>query len=202
MKPLALDLCCGKGGWTIGLQAAGWDVIGFDVEEWDGYPGVLVTGDVREVSGLDYRRASLVCASPPCQEFSYRHLPFGRVRDLPPPDKSIWLACERIAEEAEAPLILENVIGAQDFMGKAARRYGSYYLWGDIPALLPAGKPARKSIIPNGNKRCTDVSVIEKHAYRFSSKSKDRKEWSAKAAMIPFELSHWIGECFMTAKKP
>jgi hypothetical protein len=51
MKPLALDLACGLGGWTIGLLAAGWDVIGFDVEAWPGYPGKLVLKDVREVCG-------------------------------------------------------------------------------------------------------------------------------------------------------
>lgn len=197
MKPLALDLCCGKGGWTIGLQAAGWEVIGFDIEAWPGYPGdKLIVGDVREVDGTLFKHASLVCASPPCQEFSYRHLPFGRVKNLPPPDRSIWEACIRIAKEAEAPLILENVVGAQPFMGKATRHYGSYYLWGDLPALLPAGKPERKALIPNGSKRCTEISEIEKHSYRFGSKSTERKEWSAKAAMIPFELAHWIGECF------
>jgi len=28
MKPLAVDLCCGLGGWTEGLLAEGWDVVG------------------------------------------------------------------------------------------------------------------------------------------------------------------------------
>jgi hypothetical protein len=32
MKPLAIDLFCGLGGWTDGLLAEGWDVIGFDIE--------------------------------------------------------------------------------------------------------------------------------------------------------------------------
>lgn len=32
MRPLAIDLFCGLGGWTAGLLAEGWDVIGFDVE--------------------------------------------------------------------------------------------------------------------------------------------------------------------------
>ena len=52
MRPLALDLCCGMGGWTHGLVAAGWDVIGFDVTDW-GYEAAtgqtLIIGDVREV---------------------------------------------------------------------------------------------------------------------------------------------------------
>lgn len=30
-KPLAIDLYCGLGGWTEGLLAEGYDVIGFDI---------------------------------------------------------------------------------------------------------------------------------------------------------------------------
>ena len=32
VKPLAIDLFCGIGGFTEGLLAEGWDVIGFDIE--------------------------------------------------------------------------------------------------------------------------------------------------------------------------
>ena len=32
MKPLAIDLFCGLGGWSEGLLAEGWDVVGFDIE--------------------------------------------------------------------------------------------------------------------------------------------------------------------------
>jgi hypothetical protein len=231
VNPLALDLCCGLGGWTIGLLVAGWDVIGFDVTAWPGYPGRLVLQDVREVSGRDYPGTRLVCASPPCQEFSYRSFPFKRCRELAqnvPPDKSIWEACVRIAQECNAPLVLENVRGAQKYMGKAVAHYGSFYLWGDVPAMLPIGKPVKgfqssakeqfgadkdralkrrenmprtKGKFPGECERTDPVNRFKDHpAAKASSKSLSRKEWSAKAAMIPIELSTWIGQCFYPAE--
>lgn len=38
-QPIALDICCRKGGATVGLQRAGFYVIGIDVEDQPGYPG-------------------------------------------------------------------------------------------------------------------------------------------------------------------
>lgn len=35
------------------------------------------------------------------------------------------------------PLIVENVRGAQRWVGQAKWHFGSYYLWGDVPALMP-----------------------------------------------------------------
>lgn len=35
------------------------------------------------------------------------------------------------------PLIVENVRGAQPWVGKSAWNYGSFHLWGDVPALMP-----------------------------------------------------------------
>ncbi len=33
--------------------------------------------------------------------------------------------------------MVENVKGAQNWVGRAAWHYGSYYLWGDVPVLMP-----------------------------------------------------------------
>jgi len=172
-KPLAIDLYCGLGGWADGLLAEGWDVIGFDIEKHDygtgGYPGQLVLQDVRSLHGSQFRSASLIVSSPPCQAYSYRAMPWSRAKALPPPDNSLFEACFRIQREAceatcscacwrckggghcvrcdcfyntgkhvrHIPLIVENVRGAQKWVGQAAWHFGSYYLWGDVPALMP-----------------------------------------------------------------
>jgi hypothetical protein len=39
VKPIVLDICCRKGGATVGYQRAGFHVIGFDIDPQPGYPG-------------------------------------------------------------------------------------------------------------------------------------------------------------------
>jgi hypothetical protein len=211
MRPIAIDCCAGKYGWSLGLVASGWQVIAFDIEDW-GMPPKHVTRiikDIRDVRGKDYPGVQLVVASPPCQAYSYRSFPFKRCRELAatvPPDKSIWEACERITKECNAPLILENVRGAQKYMGKAVAHYGSFYLWGDVPAMLPIGRPV-KGFIGSGKKFPGEMQR-ERWGWsgmqmsRHSSHLQKRKEFSAQAAMIPFELAHWIGKCFYPQEKP
>ena len=147
MKPLAIDLFCGLGGWAHGLLAEGWDVIGFDIErhEYDGdkYPGQLVIQDVLTLHGSQFKQASLIVASPPCQAYSYRAMPWKRAKALPPPDNTLFDACFRIQREAceaarrRIPMIVENVRGAQKWVGRSRWNFGSYHLWGDVPALMP-----------------------------------------------------------------
>ena len=142
-KPLAIDLFCGLGGWTEGLLAEGYYVVGFDIEQHvygdQKYPAQLVLQDVRTLHGSQFKGASLIVASPPCQAYSYRAMPWKRAKALPPPDNSLFEACFRIQREAiEAagryiPLVVENVRGACKWVGRSRWNYGSFHLWGDVP---------------------------------------------------------------------
>ena len=161
MKPLAVDLCCGLGGWSEGLLAEGWDVIGFDIERhvYGGhrYPAQLVLQNILTLTGHQFRgKVSLIIASPPCQKYSYMAMPWTRAkvlhtwyRDARHPERiaelnALFDACVRIGREAQCPTIIENVRGAQPWVGRARWNYGSFYLWGDVPALMPPTFKASK----------------------------------------------------------
>ncbi len=168
MKPLAVDLCCGLGGWSSGLLAEGWDVVGFDIERHcygnDKYPAQLVLQNILTIDGRQFRgKVSLIVASPPCTEYSYMSMPWRRAKQIARalrgedvfPNKyngsrtladlnALFNACLRIGREAECPVVIENVRGAQPWVGRARWMFGSFALWGDVPALMPMTRKAVK----------------------------------------------------------
>lgn len=64
---------------------------------------------------------------------------------------ALFDACFRLQREASAaagrhiPLVVENVRGAQEWVGRARWSFGSYCLWGDVPALMPHAIAAQKN---------------------------------------------------------
>lgn len=213
---IVYDLFCGLGGWSEGFLAEGYECIGFDIEAHDygtgGYPGKLILRDIRSIHGSELKDAAVIVASPPCQAYSYRAMPWKRAKALPPPDNTLFNECFRIQREASAaaghhiPLIVENVRGAQKWVGRAQWNYGSFYLWGDVPALMPTTM-ARKIVgysdprrngaagVKEGgdwwNKECRKTGMA-----RFGSKSNSRKAASAMIAKIPFPLAQHIARTF------
>ena len=249
-KPVMIDLCCGLGGWAEGGLAEGYHAIGYDIEAHeygdDKYPGELRLGDVLTLDGAQFADAALIVASPPCQEYSYMAMPWKRGKqiaralrgdgDFPPGYKgsrtlaeltAIFDACFRIQREASKaagryiPMVVENVRGAEPWVGQAKWSFGSYYLWGDVPALMPATIKARKNPgfrFDGSGKSFQSESVnrqrAENHAgagikqggswfhdatsasRTSSSKSPARKAASAKIAKIPFALSSHIARTY------
>jgi hypothetical protein len=171
--PLCIDLFCGLGGWTEGFLAEGWRVIGFDLVRHAGYPGLLVLQNVETLHGSQFRRAHMIVASPPCGDYSYRAMPWKRAKALPAPDNTLFFAPFRIQQEAceaaerHIPLIVENVRGAQPWVGRARWHHGSYYLWGDVPALMPnlrgfrAGAAAGNSGAASTNSTHTSANALQ-----------------------------------------
>ena len=239
MRPLAIDLFCGLGGWTEGLLAEGYEAHGFDIEAHEygeeKYPGTLFLEDVLTIDGARFKDAALIVASPPCQEFSYMAMPWTRAKA-----KAAWIredetgtaradltalfdACFRIQREAIAaagrhiPLVVENVRGAEPWVGRARWSFGSYYLWGDVPALMPKTLTARKNpgFRFDGSGRSFQSESVNRHVEgrkgggdwfgsgadcslqrRAASGSRARKAASAKIAKIPFALSSWIARTY------
>ena len=277
-KPLAYDLCAGLGGWTDGLLAEGWRVIGYDIEaheywapasiaELDGglkgtrpvakrgwtagcavtlgvegatarprtqllkYPAELRLQDVLTLNGADLADADLIVCSPPCQAYSYMAMPWAlakaKAADIRADTtgaklealNALFDACFRIQREASAaagrhiPMIVENVRGAIPWVGRSKWNYGSFHLWGDVPALMPKTANGQKvpgfqfddsgrsfqtaSIAESGTKIGGDwfsdpTSTCRKHG----SKSPARKMASAMIAKIPLPLSRHIAVTF------
>ena len=121
------------------------------------YPAQFVIQDVLTLHGAQFHDADCIVASPPCQEYSYMAMPWkrgkqiadvlrnggvfpagyigsGTIKEL----NALFDACFRIQREASAaagrhiPLVVENVKGAQPWVGRAKAHYGSFYLWGDV----------------------------------------------------------------------
>lgn len=141
-----------------GFECIGFDIERHDYGT-GGYPCQLVLQDVLTLHGSQFRSAACIVASPPCQEFSYMAMPWKRAKQIARalrcdvgsefPESyagsrtiaeltALFDACFRIQREASeaagryVPMVVENVKGAQPWVGRAQASYGSFYLWGDV----------------------------------------------------------------------
>lgn len=241
-RPLAIDLFCGLFGWAEGLTVEGFDVIGFDLEDMCGQfrmkrpdHAQLVIQDVRTLHGSQFRTADLIVCSPPCQEFSYMAMPWSKAKakraailadetgEARATLTELFDACFRIQREAceaagrHIPMIVENVRGANEWVGRSRWNYGSFHFWGDVPALMPpTGATGRKvpgfrfdgsgksfqSASVEGTKQHGDWFAEARKggeggtSASFGSKYPQRKMASAMIAKIPFPLSRHLARVF------
>lgn len=156
-RPIMLDTFCGRGGAAVGYYAAGFDIVGVDIEPQPRYPFPFVQGDaiafIREHGHL----FDAIHASVPCQ--GYSHLKMLTTRPYP-----LLIARAREACRATGRLyVIENVEGARGelldpitlCMGDWARRLYRHRLFESnvrllAPMHLPHDLPQAKLGRPAG----------------------------------------------------
>jgi len=169
---LLLDLYCGLGGWAEGFILEGWYVIGVDIGDFSkSYPGKFIRADLTIWKNWRGIPADLVISSAPCDEFARWSMPWTRARKPPKPSLKLWNIGHEIASGLGVPLIRENVRGAQPFVGSAVTHYGPFYLWDNVPPLIPPRFTGKKK-------------------ESFGSKQK------AERAKIPVDLARWVARSF------
>lgn len=129
-RPLAADLFCGAGGLSLGLQAAGFDVIiGIDHDQLalathaNLFPGLALDRDLSEPESVEEISellsacdVSLIAGGPPCQPFSragsskIRSLVEAGLREAHDRRRDLWEAWLEIVLRVQPPaVLLENV---------------------------------------------------------------------------------------------
>lgn len=202
-----LDLFCGRWGWSRAFAARGWYGVGIDLTEPPEIPDgcEFLKRDILDIptSWIDLRDFDFICASSPCEQFSVHGM--KHFHPNPPyPELGIKLFnhTRAICEASGAPYVMENVRAAQQFVGQAVNHCGPFYLWGTgVPPLLPQG--VKKGFQTGGGiiQRLKKIDRAALTAYRrendlswSSSGSAKRKEFTARAATIPPELSACVAD--------
>lgn len=133
-----LDLYCGLGGWAYGFIEKNCNITGYDILDFSNkYPGNFVKADLLTFN--DFPSADIIVASPPCTDFSKSSFPesWKSVQRYPPNIPLAMKLFNRVYEIVNqiTPkyFIIENVRGAQKYVGKAIMHTGSRYFWGNFP---------------------------------------------------------------------
>lgn len=104
----ALDLFCGAGGVTKGLQRAGFYVTGVDIKKQPRYCGDhFIQGDALGLSPLVLKSFDFVWASPPCQAHTAMRTMFNAREHV-----SLISETRKILKTAGGLYTIENVVGA------------------------------------------------------------------------------------------
>lgn len=109
MKPRALDLFCGAGGATKGLQRAGFHVTGIDIKPQPRYCGDLFIQADALRPPFDLSKFDFIWASPPCQAYSIASASRRRLGYKYP---DLVMHTRDMLQLSGVPFVIENVPGS------------------------------------------------------------------------------------------
>lgn len=109
-----LDLFSGVGGFSLGLERAGFHTVAFcEIDPYcrkvlkKHWPDVPIHEDIRTLDGTQFRSVDLVCGGFPCQPFSVA----GK-QDGSSDDRALWPEMLRVIREVQPTWVIgENVPG-------------------------------------------------------------------------------------------
>lgn len=141
-----LDLFSGRWGWSRAFASRGWQCHGYDLVAPAKTPAGCIfyqtdVLDIRLPFICDY---DFIVASSPCEEFSkttkggmscfYPNAPY------PAMGIKLFNHTRELCEASGVPYVMENVRGAEQWIGNAKHHCGPFYLWGSgVPPLTPKG---------------------------------------------------------------
>jgi DNA (cytosine-5)-methyltransferase 1 len=105
-RPKLLDLFCCQGGASAGYVAAGFDVVGVDLEPQPHYPYDFHQGDALHYLSHFWFEFDAIHASPPCQA----HTNAQKIRGNQHPD--LIAPTRKVLQRLGLPYVIENVPGA------------------------------------------------------------------------------------------
>ena len=202
----ALDLFCKAGGATRGLQQAGYEVTGVDIEPQPRYVGerffcddamAWLRGEREPLAGFD-----LIWASPPCQRYS-------KCTPMAHKDKHPDLLPEvlDILRAQPLPYIVENVHGTQHLMRNPIFLCGSMFglnFWrhrwfevgnvADFFFLLPPCKHAGTPVLISGTHRVKGRRWDDTHATKSQAIEIDWMVTTELDEAIPPAYSRFLAE--------
>jgi DNA (cytosine-5)-methyltransferase 1 len=106
VSPRLLDLFCCQGGASAGYVAAGFDVVGVDINPQPRYPFEFVQADALTYLAEHGHEFDVIHASPPCQAFTNAQ----RIRGNAHPD--LIEPTRALLRQLGKPYVIENVEGA------------------------------------------------------------------------------------------
>ena len=106
---IALDLFCGAGGASKGIQDCGFEVIGVDSASGLNYPGDYFCEDAVDFMAMGLDDFDFIWASPPCQAYSWSS---ACRRNEGKEYQDLVEITRHYLKESGKPYIIENVVGA------------------------------------------------------------------------------------------